>query len=230
MSLAAESFVGRVVAVVSRRSPGFRPAPAPRSGGGRTVAPTATDALVGSVGLAVVTAEWRRAPAASRLRHRDTLLALADRLRTVQRYTAALAEKSGQRGSARWLRHLLNDALPLAFSLDHRVAHVIEQMTRTLSWDFGFWHTHDLGTRLFADLSAACENLMAAANDFLGEDLTGGDLDAHDLAWVRWDENTRWPSEEWAARVRRASAEHPIGSGVFVVLPEEERENQTVLV
>ncbi|MDR6980833.1 hypothetical protein J2X68_007575 [Streptomyces sp. 3330] len=43
------------------------------------------------------------------------------------------------------------------------------------------------------------------------------------LIGIHWDSYTRWPSPEWAARMRRASVEEPPGSGIFIVRPEEGR-------
>lgn len=78
---------------------------------------------------------------------------------------------------------------------------------------------HDLDLDL--DFIEAHHNLISAANNFIGADLTIVDLVEVDLAGVRWDSDTQWPTPEWKARIRTASVEDPPGSGVFVVLPEE---------
>ncbi|MFD4652653.1 hypothetical protein [Streptomyces sp. NPDC058441] len=76
--------------------------------------------------------------------------------------------------------------------------------------------------RAFADdLFKAHDNLTDAANTFVGADLTAVDLVEVNLAWIRWNRDTQWPTPEWTARIRTASVENPPGSGVFVVLPEE---------
>jgi hypothetical protein len=74
-----------------------------------------------------------------------------------------------------------------------------------------------------SDLMEARSNLAEAAINFLGADLTTVDLAAINLVGIRWDRNTRWPTPEWAARIRRTSVEDPPGSGVFIVRPEEGR-------
>ncbi|NNN32176.1 hypothetical protein HLK59_17770 [Streptomyces sp. S3(2020)] len=74
-----------------------------------------------------------------------------------------------------------------------------------------------------SDLMEARSNLTDAAINFLGADLTTVDFAAINLVGIRWDRNTRWPTPEWAARMRRTSVEDPPGSGVFIVRPEEGR-------
>ncbi|MFE9687802.1 hypothetical protein [Streptomyces sp. NPDC006285] len=63
--------------------------------------------------------------------------------------------------------------------------------------------------------------MIDAATNFLGADLDSVDLIEINLAGIRWNSDTQWPTTEWAARIRRASVEEPSGSGVFVVLPED---------
>lgn len=95
---------------------------------------------------------------------------------------------------------------------------LVSLLKRTLDRDL------DLADVLTRGLQEAHSNLSDAANNFTGADLTGVDLDRVDLAWLRWDADTQWPSREWAERMRRASAEHPPGTGIFTVLPEAERD------
>ncbi|MFE6942217.1 hypothetical protein [Streptomyces chartreusis] len=64
--------------------------------------------------------------------------------------------------------------------------------------------------RWFApDFTVAHASLADAASNFLGADLTAVDLDEVSLTEIRWDNSTRWPTPEWAARIRRASVEEP---------------------
>lgn len=70
-------------------------------------------------------------------------------------------------------------------------------------------------------LTEAHDNLTDAASNFVGADLTAVDPSKANLAGIRWDGDTRWPTPEWTARIRRASVEDAPGSGVFIVLPEE---------
>ncbi|MFD9684092.1 hypothetical protein ACFWAD_29790 [Rhodococcus sp. NPDC059969] len=70
-------------------------------------------------------------------------------------------------------------------------------------------------------LTEAHDNLTDAASNFVGADLTTVDPARTNLEGIRWDGDTRWPTPEWTARIRRASVEDAPGSGVFIVLPEE---------
>ncbi|MFJ5035837.1 hypothetical protein ACIQB5_49510 [Streptomyces sp. NPDC088560] len=79
------------------------------------------------------------------------------------------------------------------------------------------------GSHLEWVLGGAGNLLRAAADDFVGADLTAVNPSHIDLAGLRWNDKTRWPSREWADRIRRASVERPPGSGHFTVLPEENR-------
>ncbi|BAC71711.1 hypothetical protein AQJ43_34025 [Streptomyces avermitilis] len=79
-----------------------------------------------------------------------------------------------------------------------------------------------LDLALVSDLAEARDNLSDAANNFMGADVTDVDPAAMNLAWIRWNRETRWPTREWADRIRRASVESPPGSGIFTVLPEQE--------
>jgi hypothetical protein len=81
-----------------------------------------------------------------------------------------------------------------------------------------------LASDLARDLATAQSNLTDAANDFVGADFTTVDPSQVDLAWIRWNNDTRWPSREWAERVRNASVELSLGSGIFVILPEEQHD------
>ncbi|MER7514001.1 hypothetical protein ABTX82_37645 [Streptomyces lavendulae] len=79
----------------------------------------------------------------------------------------------------------------------------------------------DFVHELARDFTEAHDNLIDAASDFVGADLTTVDLVEVNLAGIRWDSDTQWPAPEWTARIRRASMEDPPGSGVLIVLPEE---------
>jgi len=70
------------------------------------------------------------------------------------------------------------------------------------------------------DFGEASNNLIVAASNFVGADLTNVDLARVDLERIRWGNETQWPTREWADRIRGASVEQPPGSGIFVVLPE----------
>ncbi|GAA3857512.1 hypothetical protein [Streptomyces sedi] len=59
------------------------------------------------------------------------------------------------------------------------------------------------------DLTSAQEDLTMAASDFTGADLTRTSPEHFNLARLRWDQHTKWPTPDWAQRMRRASAEHP---------------------
>lgn len=85
---------------------------------------------------------------------------------------------------------------------------------------------HLNGAQNFArGLQAAADNAMAAAADFTdadltGADLSGADLRSTDLVGARWDLLTRWPTSQWAERMRRMSVEDPPHSGRFTVWAE----------
>ncbi|UUU44348.1 hypothetical protein [Streptomyces sp. NBC_00162] len=79
---------------------------------------------------------------------------------------------------------------------------------------------HSLAPTLGLALIDARDNLTAAANDFVGADLTTVDPGGFGLGGVRWDSSTRWPTPEWADRIRRTSVEDPPGSGVYIVRSE----------
>ncbi|MFF3327598.1 hypothetical protein [Streptomyces sp. NPDC002889] len=81
-----------------------------------------------------------------------------------------------------------------------------------------------LANSLARELGTACTNLADAASDFTGVNITVADATDIDLAWLRWDDNTQWPNREWADRMRRASVEHPPGSGTYIVLPLTDRD------
>ncbi|MFB7337758.1 hypothetical protein ACFC00_40105 [Streptomyces adustus] len=71
---------------------------------------------------------------------------------------------------------------------------------------------------------SAARNLVHAASDFGGTNLSTVDLAEVDLSRITWDSDTVWPTPEWEARIHSASVEDPPGSGVFRVLPEEGRD------
>ncbi|MCR3725240.1 hypothetical protein FHS35_002088 [Streptomyces umbrinus] len=87
--------------------------------------------------------------------------------------------------------------------------------------DYSLTLALDRARALALDLTKARDNLADAANNFIGADIATVDPARINLAGVRWDRDTQWPTPEWTARMRRASAEDPPGSGVFIVLPEE---------
>ncbi|MGW2505045.1 hypothetical protein ACWCXL_28825 [Streptomyces sp. NPDC001588] len=81
------------------------------------------------------------------------------------------------------------------------------------------------------DFLVARENLLQAANDFRGADLTmvkPVTLTHVDLDGISWDRNTQWPTHAWAAHMTRMSVEHPPGSGVFIVQPHRGRHRSGV--
>ncbi|MER6961281.1 hypothetical protein [Streptomyces sp. NPDC000618] len=151
--------------------------------------------------LADVTTRWKSVSPQERLRRRKDLVEVAELLEAAAAYDAL--------GRAPALTLAVHRALGLAVDLavdpDLDPARVL-----TL--------THDL------DVIEARDNLMDAASNFAGTDLTAVSLAAIDLAGISWDNGTRWPTPEWAARMRSASVEDPPGSGVFIVLPEEGRD------
>jgi hypothetical protein len=281
VTITAESFAGRVLAVFSRRSPGFRPplntsglrvpdspatpppapvpdVPSPRD----TPQASATQDVVTGPSLADVTARWKSASAQQRLQRRGDLLAVAEFLRTAVSARALALELD--RGLARHIdlarardlaRHLARD-LPraldhdLARALDHDLAsarglarHLARALDHAndrardrarigdidLARDIELLRYIDMALDIArhlardrasdVDVIEAHDNLTDAANNFLGADLTTVQLDEVNLAGICWDSYTRWPTSEWAARMRSASVEDPPGSGVFVVLP-----------
>ncbi|MFI1030408.1 hypothetical protein [Streptomyces sp. NPDC020951] len=202
VTIPAEFFAGRVLAVLSRRSPGLRPPRKPSSLlETPQTAPPQDDMTV--LSLADVTTRWKSVSPQERLRRRKDLVEVAELLEAAAAYDAL--------GRAPALTLAVHRALGLAVDLavdpDLDPARVL---TLTL--------THDL------DVLEARDNLMDAASNFAGTDLTAVSLAAIDLAGISWDNGTRWPTPEWAARMRSASVEDPPGSGVFIVLPEEGRD------
>ncbi|GGV29900.1 hypothetical protein GCM10010260_83060 [Streptomyces filipinensis] len=117
VTFTAESFVGRVLAVVSRRSPGFRPprppsrpsrptsasAPGQESSGVQEPAPAGPDRSHPPVPtqptLTELMAQGKSAPATWRLIHRGHLLAAAAAMKTAADTTVDL---DGRRESVRW--------------------------------------------------------------------------------------------------------------------------------
>ncbi|MEU3616426.1 hypothetical protein ABZ725_29560 [Streptomyces sp. NPDC006872] len=128
---------------------------------------------------------------------------------TLERALAVDLDRALDRAFALALARDLAHDLDLALALALDLARVLT-LALTL--------THDL------DVIEARDNLMDAASNFAGTDLTTVSLAAIDLAGISWDNGTRWPTPEWAARMRSASVEDPPGSGVFIVLPEEGRD------
>ncbi|MFD8543451.1 hypothetical protein [Streptomyces sp. NPDC059649] len=64
--------------------------------------------------------------------------------------------------------------------------------------------------------------IESAANDFSGADLTGVDPGIAYLAWLEWDEATRW-RPGWEDRIRRMSVERAPGKFVIQPMDVEER-------
>ncbi|WP_186001237.1 hypothetical protein [Streptomyces sp. IB201691-2A2] len=122
------------------------------------------------------------------------------------------------RDLARDLARILDPARDPASSLA-RVRDLVRppDLARNPDPDHDPVQAHDLAR----DCIKAHGNLTDAATNFVGADLTAVDLVEIDLAGIRWDSNTRWPTPEWTARIRRTSIEDPPGSGVFIVQPEE---------
>ncbi|MCX5559524.1 hypothetical protein [Streptomyces sp. NBC_00038] len=91
MTVAAESFVGRVLAVFSRRSPAFRP---PSTVSGQLDGPGSAAATGSDPGrrLVEVSARWTSVPAEKRITHRRELLHLATYLES----SATFIEKAGE--------------------------------------------------------------------------------------------------------------------------------------
>lgn len=310
MTLTAESFVGRVLAVFSRRSPGFRPPPhikSCREGAGSSLDRSASTIALGSrrdagksppLRLARATSPWKATSSYTRLRQRRVLLELFGYLRSAHQHTAALdlaeeldfvrsladqlalardvavvnaldtatvqrleilrsavhdlVENLGHaQGLARELLHNLRSAPSpaddrdlaqfLTRTLDELVDGTLARdlvlvrvrasvlpanrdliLVRNLTFDLIRVISHIIDLALVRDLAEACENLSNAANNFLGADVTDVDPAVMDLAWIRWNRETRWPTLEWADRIRRASVETPAGSGIFTILPEQE--------
>jgi hypothetical protein len=123
----------------------------------------------------------------------------------------------------RVLSRALDFSRALAFDLDRVLAPRARDRARARA------RVLALSRALASDLAAACDNLAYAANSFTGADLSAVDLTDLDLGGLRWDDQTRWPSPEWAERMRRASVEHPPGSGTFVVLPEGQHSAEATL-
>lgn len=70
------------------------------------------------------------------------------------------------------------------------------------------------------EIVEARSNLVDAADNFIGADLSNVNLDVLNLVGVRWGNSTRWPTPEFKADVQKASEEDPPGSGVFIVRPD----------
>lgn len=256
MTIPAESFAGRVLAVLSRRSPGLRP---PRKPSGLFETPQTgppQDDVTG-LSLADVTAHWKSVSPRERLRRRNDLLKVAELLEAAAAYDAldrapvltfAVDRALGlavdlavdldldlacDLAHALNLAHTLERALAvdpdraldraLALSLARDIAHDLDHAL-ALALDLARVLTLTLNLTRDLDVIEARDNLIDAASNFVGTDLTAVSLAAVDLAGISWDIGTQWPTPEWAARMRSASVEDPPGSGVFVVLPDEGRD------
>jgi hypothetical protein len=109
----------------------------------------------------------------------------------------------------------------LALTVARDLAHELD-LALALTLDLA--HILTLAPKRGLDVTEARDNLKNAASNFAGTDLSAVSLAEVDLAGISWDGSTRWPTPEWAARMRSSSVEDPPGSGVFIVLPEEGRE------
>ena len=171
----------------------------------------AQDGMTG-LSLADVTARWKAATPQERLRRRGDLLRVADFLETA--------------GAA--LDRALDLGLDADLGLD-RVRDRARNLALDRALDPALDRALDLardrafaGDRALArDFIEAHGNLTDAANNFVGADLTTVNPAAVNLAGIRWDSDTQWPTPEWTARIHRASMEDPPGSGVFIVRPEQ---------
>jgi hypothetical protein len=170
---------------------------------------------VTGLSLADVTARWKSVSPRERFRLRGDLLRAAESLDTS---AARVRDLVLDRDLARDFDY----ALTLALDLERDTARVrVRDLDRDLDLARDRGRARDLDIDLTRDLIEARDNLTAAADNFVGADLTTVDPVEIDLAGVRWGSDTRWPTPEWTARIRRASVEGPPGSGVFIVIPEE---------
>lgn len=187
MTITAESFAGLVLAVFSRRSPGFRP-PLKRSGlrvpdspatppptpvpdvpspRGTPQASTTQDAVTGP-SLADVTARWKSAPPRQRLQHRGNLLAVAAFLQPVvgARDLNLASDLSGALALdlARASAHALDLDLTLALDLAparNRARDLVHALDRARDLDLALALARDLGD----DLDRARNLALAFAFD-----------------------------------------------------------------
>jgi hypothetical protein len=237
MAIAAESFTGRFLAAVSRRAPAFRPA--------QPLSPARLDPYV-LKRAARVQAAVKGITAAERLEARASVRYLSSVLTyvaaSVERASSDLAFLASEDYEARlapaWrtqsafydqfdrspaLRVLKAEVLELLITVQ-----VETQRCADTAFPNGFTvvrsidalsHGPELQVRLakaadvMADVSQA---LQLAANDFSGADLSHVRLEQQNLAWLRWDASTRWPTG-WAERIRQMSLE--TAPGGFVVQP-----------
>ncbi|MEU7340232.1 hypothetical protein [Streptomyces sp. NPDC007074] len=127
------------------------------------------------------------------------------------------------RALARDLTHALRSDLDPARDRAHALARKIaHSLAREIGLDLDL--DYDRTQVPADDFMKAHGTLTDAATNFLNADLATMDLVEINLAGIRWNSGTQWPTAEWTARVRRASVEDPPGSGVFVVLPEEDHD------
>ncbi|MFC8665823.1 hypothetical protein [Streptomyces sp. NPDC057199] len=131
----------------------------------------------------------------------------ADRILAGARDRASNFERDPTRARAR--------ALALAEALGRDL-----DRDRAVDLAFSFDRVSDT-SELHQDCIQAQRNLADAASNFVGADLSTVNPAEVNLAGIRWDSDTQWPTAEWTARIRRASVEDPPGSGVFIVRPEE---------
>lgn len=176
--------------------------------------------------LADATALWKSVSPQKPLQRRNDLLAAADSLQAAAPVFVFARDLEHAHAHACELERVpdLNRARAigrdLARGLDPARAHA-HVLARDLARGLGLDLDYDHARVPADDFIAAHDNLIDAATNFLGADLDTADLVEINLAGIRWDSATQWPTTEWAARIRRASVEDPPGSGVFVVLPED---------
>lgn len=247
MTLTAESFIGRIIAAFSRRSPGFRqpvvtpklPASTKRKEPSPPPPPTPStligDPKIGSVSAEIknppaskgdierATARWKFAPADVRITHRSDLFSLANLINFACSRAGAVTTEQANK-----LAPVLADSLDFAldvpwFELSYatkgarclEVACAIDAAATARHLDLDI--TDD---DIKFDFRAVYDNLVDAASDFTGTDISDVNFTNVNLAWLRWNHETQWPDSDFAHRVRKASVEHPPGTGIFVVLPQ----------
>lgn len=197
----ADSFAGRVLAVLSRRSPAFR-ASKP-SCGSPEVIPERTKSgrepiTLDWAELAPVVQDWAWLPGAARFARRDAFHSLDLLLGKTQRVM-----RDGGVGSSR----ALGQVLTVVVSLDREVADAINAHREHVSLGrllrfrqmlrFGEASSENLDLpveNIADDLVRARVVLRKVADDFAGADLSAVDSSAIDLTDIEWDVNTCWPA------------------------------------
>ncbi|MCF3136650.1 hypothetical protein IPZ69_41325, partial [Streptomyces olivochromogenes] len=162
---------------------------------------------------------------ASDLSHAFYLATIVDLDATHARDRALILAHELNRSHDHTIIEVLNLQLGIVRELDEALAYDLDlALAVALAQDRD--HPRDLVTArdLVLDLSpiddpsTTAAQLRQAVSDFRGADLRQAQLKKADLAWITWDENTRWP-ENWIERIKNASVEQPEGSGQYVILP-----------